>query len=194
VSVDIKNCNKISLISDACGECSDGYELTQNDELCVNHITNCIEYQVTTVNSDGNHDYSCSRCDEKHYIDTAGNGGLGECKEGTVLNCLDYAFDKDECIKCEFGFYITSSTTCEASDLRNISPNCLETDTTQPDTCLKCKANYVLLERIEECALADKFKNAVNKQETKCIGWNSSTTCSDCFPMFYGPTCENETG
>ena len=172
----------------------DGYKLTQNDELCVNHITNCIEYQVTTVNADGNHDYTCAKCLQKYYIDSTGNGGLGECKEGTVPNCLEYVFNKNECVTCEFGFYITSPTTCEASDLKNISPNCFVTDSSQKDTCLTCKNNFVLLTRVEECELADKFKNILSTEESKCIQWNDAVSCSDCEPMFYGTTCEHETG
>jgi hypothetical protein len=192
-SIDIKNCKVISLDSDTCSECNDGFELTQANELCVNHIPNCIEYNVTTVNVDGNHNYVCSRCIAKHYLDSLGNGGLGECKQGTILNCTEYIFNKNECVTCDFGFYLSDPITCTASNLKNISPNCLETDSTQPDTCLKCNTNFILLERVQECELADKFKDILSDEDSKCTKWTDATTCVDCYPMFYGTTCENET-
>lgn len=193
-SVDIKNCSQISLTEDTCSICVDGYKLTQNNTLCVNHILNCLNYQVTTVNADGNHDYTCVKCLDKYYVDPIGNSGLGECQMGTVENCEEYIVDKDECTKCEFGFYLTSTITCEASDLKNISPNCAVTDSTQIDTCQTCKKNFVLLERNQECELADKFKDILSVEESKCISWADATTCTDCEPMFYGTTCQNETG
>lgn len=193
-SLDIKNCQKVSLTADTCSECVDGYKLTQADSLCVNHIQNCTEYRVTAANADGNHDYLCTKCLAKHYIDSAGNSGLGECRVGTVPNCREYVIDKDECVRCEFGFYQTGPTTCEASSLKNISPNCSETDSTRPDTCLACKSNYVLLEREEECELADQFKDILSNEQSRCIQWADATSCTDCEPMFYGTTCQHETG
>lgn len=193
-SQDIKNCDQVSLAADTCAKCVEGYKLTQADSLCVNHINNCVEYQVTAANADGNHDYVCKKCLEKFYLDSAGNAGLGECKLGTVAHCREFAIDKDECAKCDFGYYNTAPTTCEASDLKNISPNCLETDSTKPDSCLQCKPNYVLLQREEECELADKFKNILSEEQSRCIRWANATSCTDCEPMFYGTTCQHKTG
>ena len=185
---------EVTLNQDTCLLCVEGYKLTQNNTLCVNHILNCLDYQVTTVNADGNHDYTCTKCLDKYYVDPSGNSGLGECKMGNISNCMEYVVDRDECIKCDFGYYLTSPTTCEASNLKNISPNCEQTDSSQIDTCQICKKNYVLIEREEECELADKFKNILSTEESKCISWVNATTCSDCEPMFYGTTCEHETG
>ena len=194
ISVDIKNCVEVSLTSDTCLKCLDGFNLTNSDQLCVNQIANCSEYQVTSVNTNGKHNYMCVKCIEKHYLEPTKNNGLGECKIGTISNCREYIPNENKCVKCEFGFYITSPTTCEGSNLENISPYCLETDSTQPDTCSKCKEQYILLERVEKCELANKYKNAVTDEKSKCIGWSDENTCTDCKPMFYGKTCEKETG
>jgi hypothetical protein len=153
-----------------------------------------VDYNVNSVDPDGNHTYNCSKCQENYYLDITGNNNLGECIEGTILNCKEYIFDKNECFKCQFGFYLSNPITCESSNLKNISSNCLETDSTQPDTCLKCKDNFILLERVEECELADKFKTNLNIETNQCLGWSDPTTCSDCAPMFYGTTCQHETG
>lgn len=193
-SLDIKNCSQLALNLDSCLTCVDGYKLTQNDSLCVNNIENCLDYQVTSVNADGNHDYTCVKCLDKHYVNASGNGGLGECLQGTIENCQEYAVDKDECVKCGYGFFLSGSNTCDPSDPKNLSPNCLETDSTQPDTCLQCKPNFVLIQRRQECELADRFKDILNSEESKCIQWADDTRCTDCEPMFYGTTCQNETG
>jgi hypothetical protein len=168
--------------------------LTQGASLCVNNIENCLDYQVTSANADGNHDYICVKCLDNYYVDAAGNGGLGECMLGTVNECQEYVIDRNECAKCNFGFFLVDPTTCSQSNLENISPNCLTTDSSKADTCMTCKKNFVLIERTEECELASRFKDILNSDESKCVQWVDDTTCTDCEPMFYGQTCQNETG
>ena len=84
--------------------------------------------------------------------------------------------------------------TCVQSNLDNLSRDCLETDSTKADTCMTCKKNFHLIERVEECELADKFKGTLTEVQSKCVSWVDGLQCSDCDPMYYGKTCEIQTG
>ena len=171
------------------------YKLINNDTLCVNNIKNCETYlDSSTTNADGDKIYKCTKCVMKHYLDVTANNNLGECLKGNVENCEIYHQIKDECVECSFGYYKTDSVTCTASTPTNISNFCSKTDSNKPDTCLECKQNFVLINRESSCEFSDKYKEIGSPTESNCTKWLDNVRCVDCRPMFYGTTCEFETG
>lgn len=193
-SLNIKNCEIKKISHDSCSQCVQNFQLFQNDSLCVNKINNCASYSLFGVDDEGNNQYKCDGCLSHYYLDSLFQGGIGQCNKGTISNCLNYKLDKNECLECEFMYYLQSSTECVQSTFDNISSNCVQTDSSKPNTCLKCEQNYILINRITECQLAQPFENFTNVKENKCTEWQNPTECISCEPMFYGKQCENETG
>ena len=193
VSIDIVNCEQNKIDSDSCFSCVLDYDLTQNDTVCVPKVIDCLEYIVTSVDPSGNHQYKCDKCISKYYLDITGNNGVGLCLQGTINNCDTYTKDANQCVECEFQYYLNSPTECLQSNPNNISPNCTRTDSTKPDSCLECASNYKLIHRATECQLAGPYQSLTNTEESRCTEWANPTQCISCEPMFYGQQCENET-
>lgn len=194
VSNDIINCEQNKIDDDLCLECVDNYDLINNNTVCVKKIENCLLYSVSVIDLVGDHEYQCDNCVNGYYLNSSMNAGKGQCIKGSIPKCIKYVNDKNECEQCQFMYYLDSPTECIKSNPTKISPNCISTDSSQPDTCLKCDKGYTMIKRSTQCQLIDSLRSPTAKQQNQCTGWISPSECSSCKPMFFGKLCQNEIG
>ena len=155
-----------------CQECEEGHHL-ETGILCVQDevVKNCIKYNPTASST------KCLEC-EKNFYAASSDGLCKDRLESLKVNfCEELDLQNDICIKCVFGYLITTDG---LKCLRLIS-NCQEYKISNKETktllCYVCNDGYYLDEASGLCAQpADHFSS-------KCQTYaRNSMKCERCIP------------
>lgn len=109
-----------------CAQCLSPYFLSNGTCALSTVVPNCAVYSAN---------YTCSACNSNYYLSSS-----TVCTAATATNCLTFA-SATACATCSLGFglqTVGSATNC----VNNTLPNCINSTTVYPFTCLQCGPNY----------------------------------------------------
>lgn len=156
--------------------CNDGYKLDTNTApyTCKKLPHNCITATIAASV------ITCTACKRDIAYLSGGN-----CVDGTVTGCAEYALSANECNTCANGRYRVNATTCSLHATGNDSLCSTWHQTTQ-NLCSACNYNAVRLQIKNKCL-------PVYIQITNCTEYVNIYQCKTCETGFYldnlGRTC-----
>jgi len=151
----IFQCNQYTSAS-TCIQCNSGWFLSNNACASSTLINNCAIYAAN---------FTCSSCTSGFFLTNSTN-----CAVATATNCLTFT-SITACATCAntFGLQTTNGvTSCVLVSL----PNCLNSTTVAPFTCLICNTGYYPNPSGVCTNVAQTIAN--------CIVYDSATTCVTC--------------
>ena len=153
---DLKDCEKINIITGFCEKCKEGNHLNNGDRKCTS-TANCYEsvYDV------------CTKCNKNFYLDKKDN----LCKNQTeVFEYCQESVDGKTCDICEDNYYFDENRKCIGINFCLTSNNL--------SSCEKCMDGYFLSENNNSCVSTDNCLNG-----DKDIG--ICKTCKDNYYLDY---------
>lgn len=127
----IKHCDNYQTASPLkCEVCTHGYIPTENRNLCVLSMPNCMF-------ASGKLTKTCAKCFDSHVsVD-------GQCVIKDIAHCILYDDTSEEaasrCLICERGFFLSSPRECLVGKVTN----CSEFANGNPNKCNKCLEGYI---------------------------------------------------
>lgn len=169
----ISNCLTLSVSSETCNACNNGFVLTGDKKKCLANIANCLTYKITTVSSTEN---ECITCVDGFYIDNNSK----TCVQGGIENCLTYQTNANICAVCK-NRYLLTGTVCKPHDFLGY---CVKYSASNLNTCTLCDDNSYLFSFQNTCAGVNKIDN--------CQTYSAIDTCSECALSYYidGGVCK----
>ena len=210
-------CTTFSLTSDVCTVCSTGSFLSVNGQLCVgfpNGVYQCNQYSAATVCTQCNtgwflsnnacvlstvinncniytSNFTCSVCASGYFLTNSSN-----CAVATATNCVTYT-SITTCASCALGFGLQTTNGVTSCVLVSL-PNCLNSTTVSPFTCLVCNTGYypnpngvctVVAQTISNCQVYDSATTCVTCSSNSVLNVAKTACNSTFYTSYIDPNC-----
>lgn len=156
-STHITGCDRYSQIVDACISCISTYYFING--LCYLLPLNCLTMELDGMFA------KCNLCNNLvSYLNA-----INLCPFGTIINCSIYSANTNECLVCNNGYYLASSTSCL---IHPSNPSCLTFSQTISGRCDVCNPNALMFSVVKTCKALTLVDN--------CLTFTTPALCSDC--------------
>ena len=167
-SLSIENCLRVNDFADECGECNEGFILTDQGRVCLPGIDQCKSYEYKANSKE----LTCSDCNKGFYLEL--KEGKIACQPIPIDNCSSYDKETKKCKSC-FNSYVIKDGDCKKS---NEIENCGKYDEFEKNICRECvEGPFINFKVKKTCKRIDCF---IDHCEIVELTTEGKCVCSKC--------------